>query len=101
MKILQDLSFDQLKARMESVVEKLNLLVVRVTEKTDLAVFLTEICSNFKFEVKNNWSNLDEITVDDELEALTESEQGQLCRATYLRASKRGLGLDLHLIMVG
>ena len=24
-----------------------------------------------RFEVRNNWSNLDEITIDDELEALT------------------------------
>ena len=64
-------------------------LVSRVTEKTELAIFLTTICTNFKyeqqeknqnncictfmfrFEVKNNWNDLDVITIDDELEALT------------------------------
>ena len=67
---IQDLNFDQLRERIQTVIDKLNNLVVRVTEKTELAVFLTEICSNFRFEVKDNWSNLDVITVDDELEAL-------------------------------
>ena len=33
-------------------------------------MFLTEICSNFRFEVKDNWANVDVITEDDELEAL-------------------------------
>ena len=55
---------------MQTVIDKLDNLVVRVTEKTDLAVFLTEVCSNFRFEVKDNWQNVDVITVEDELEAL-------------------------------
>ena len=50
--------------------KKLNMLVVRVSEKTELATFLTEVCQNFRFEVNENWSNLDIITVEDELEAL-------------------------------
>ena len=55
---------------MQTVVDKLDKLVVRVTEKTSLAVFLTDICCNFRFEVKDNWANVEIITVDDELEAL-------------------------------
>ena len=62
-----------------------------MNDKTELAEFLVEVKSNFKwaeiimgtqysflfvlydlrFEVRNNWNNLDEITVEDELEALT------------------------------
>ena len=104
--------------RLQAVIDKLNHLVVRVTEKTDLAVFLTEICSNFRFEVKDNWANVDVITEDDELEALrlhimqkavknkgitlncSETERGRLCRDSYLKLKKKGYKVDLHMIMV-
>ena len=45
-------------------------VVTRVTEKTDLAVFLTEICKDFQFDMKDNWENVTIITIDDKLEAL-------------------------------
>jgi len=98
---IHDLSFEQLKNRLQSVVYKLAQLTSRVTEKTELAIFLTAICTNFKFEVKNNWNDLDVITIDDELEALTETEQGELCRQSYLRLKKKGMDVDLRMIMRG
>ena len=48
---IHDLNFDQLKNRMQSVVHKLDSLVTRVTEKTELAMFLTQVCTNFRYEI--------------------------------------------------
>ena len=62
---IHELNFDQLKNRMQSVVHKLDSvksllelftiflvsllqLVTRVTEKTELAMFLTQVCTNFR-----------------------------------------------------
>ena len=67
---LQELSFNHLKEKLQAVVARLNQLVTRVTEKTDLAVFLTEICKDFQFDMKENWENVTVITIDDKLEAL-------------------------------
>ena len=44
---IQDMSFNNLKDKLQAVIDRLNQLVSRVTEKTDLAVFLTEICKGF------------------------------------------------------
>ena len=67
---MQDLSFNQLKEKLQAVIDRLNQLVSRVTEKTDLAVFLTVICKDFEFDMKDNWENVTVITIDDKLEAL-------------------------------
>ena len=67
---IQDMSFNHLKDKLQAVIDRLNQLVSRVTEKTDLAVFLTEICKDFEFDMKDNWENVTVITIDDKLEAL-------------------------------
>ena len=36
---------------MESVIVKLDSLLARVTEKTDLAIFLTQITDDFKLDL--------------------------------------------------
>ena len=67
---IQDMSFNNLKDKLQAVIDRLNQLVSRVTEKTDLAVFLTEICKDFEFDMKDNWENVTVITIEDKLEAL-------------------------------
>ena len=67
---IQDLSFNNLKDRLQAVVGRLNQLVSRVTEKTDLAIFLSDICKDFQFDMRENWENVTVITIDDKLEAL-------------------------------
>ena len=67
---IQDMSFNHLKDKLQAVIDRLNQLVSRVTEKTDLAVFLTEICKDFEFDMKDNWENVTVITIEDKLEAL-------------------------------
>ena len=67
---IQDLSFAQLKEKLQSVIDRLNELVSRVTEKSDLAVFLTNVCKDFEIDMKENWENVTVITIDDKLEAL-------------------------------
>ena len=41
---IQDCSISELKVRLQDVVERLNQLIKRVTEKTELAIFLIDIC---------------------------------------------------------
>ena len=67
---IQDMSFNHLKDKLQGVIDRLNQLVTRVTEKTDLAVFLTEVCKDFQFDMRENWENVTVITIDDKLEAL-------------------------------
>ena len=67
---IQDMSFNHLKYKLQAVIDRLNQLVSRVTEKTDLAVFLTEICKDFEFDMKDNWENVMVITIEDKLESL-------------------------------
>ena len=67
---IQEMPIDSLKERLQAVITRLNLLVSRVTEKTDLAIFLTEVCKDFQFDMRENWENVTVITIDDKLEAL-------------------------------
>ena len=67
---IQDMSFNHLKDKLQAVIDRLKELLSRVTEKTDLAVFLTEICKDFEFDMKDNWENVTVITIEDKLEAL-------------------------------
>ena len=41
---IQDMTISELKLRLQDVVDRLSQLVDRVTEKTDLGLFLIEIC---------------------------------------------------------
>ena len=41
---LQEMSISELKVRLQGVVDRLSQLVERVTEKTELGVFLIAIC---------------------------------------------------------
>ena len=71
---IQDMSFNHLKDKLQGVIDRLNQLVTRVTEKTDLAVFLTEVCKDFQFDMRENWENVTVITIADKLEALKYSK---------------------------
>ena len=52
------------------IVERLNQLIKRVTEKTELGVFLIDICQDFELDMKENWEKVTVITLDDKLDAL-------------------------------
>ena len=41
---MQEMSISELKVRLQGVVDRLSQLLDRVTEKTELGVFLIEIC---------------------------------------------------------
>ena len=75
---ISDLSFKQLKERIEKVISRLDALLRRVREKTELAVFLTNITEDFTFDLVTNAEDLKHITVEDKLDALEESERGKL-----------------------
>ena len=97
---LQDQSFQHLVARMESVIGRLDSLLARVTEKTELALFLTNITDDFKFDLNFNAADLNRVTTLDLLGALEESERGQLCSESYRRMAREGINMDLTVIMV-
>ena len=42
--LLKDVSINELKIRLAMIVDRLNQLIKRVTEKTELGVFLIDIC---------------------------------------------------------
>ena len=44
MSCVQEMSISELKVRLQGVVDRLSQLLDRVTEKTELGVFLIEIC---------------------------------------------------------
>ena len=67
---IQELSFKNLKDRLEVVIDRLHQLLKRVTEKTDLAVFLTKVSKDFQFDMRDNWQDMKVITLDDKLDAL-------------------------------
>ena len=78
---ISDLSFKQLKERIEKVISRLDALLRRVREKTELAVFLTTITEDFTFDLVTSSEDLKHITVEDKLDALEESERGKLLAA--------------------
>ena len=47
---LKDVSINGLKIRLAVIVDRLNQLIKRVTEKTELGVFLIDICQVFSSE---------------------------------------------------
>ena len=67
---IQDVSINELKIRLSMIVERLNQLIKRVTEKTELGVFLIDICQDFELDMKENWEKVTVITLDDKLDAL-------------------------------
>ena len=50
--------------------------------------------------MKENWEKVTMITIDDKLEALSETERGALCSHTYQKLRAKGLDVDLATIMV-
>ena len=69
-RILQDISINELKIRLSMIVDRLTQLIKRVTEKTELGVFLIDICQDFELDMKENWEKVTVITLDDKLDAL-------------------------------
>ena len=51
---IKDRSIGELKIRFQEIVERLKQLITRVSEKTELAVFLIDICQVRLFEIKIN-----------------------------------------------
>ena len=98
---IQDQSISELKVRLQEVVDRLNQLITRVTEKTELAIFLIDVCADFELDMKENWEKVTVITLDDKLEALCETERGALCSQTYKKCAAKGLDVDLVTIMRG
>ena len=64
---MQELSFTRLKEKLQGVVDRLHQLVSRVTKKTDLALFLIDVCKDFELDQKDKLENLTIFTL---LEAL-------------------------------
>ena len=69
-----DLSHGELKNNLLMIISKLDSLVVRSADKTDLGSFLASVSSSFYFEemeVRDEDKNpADDITIEDVLEAL-------------------------------
>ena len=66
----QDVSIMEMKGRLSAIVDRLNQLILRVTEKTELGVFLIDVCQDFELDMKANWEKVTVITIDDKLDAL-------------------------------
>ena len=49
----KDKSIGELKIRFQDVVERLKQLITRVSEKTELAIFLIDICQVSLFEIND------------------------------------------------
>ena len=147
---MSSMNFKELRARMEKVaicfhilllkvIRRLEQLLDRVNEKTELAIFLTDITENFQFDLLTDVEDLKTITTEDKLLALEESERwvlqrgntvlnykepfsalnsssfvvficpflhsffplrGKLCSQSFKRLRRRGLEVDLGIIMV-
>ena len=83
---MSSMTFKELRARMEKVficfhilflkvIRRLEQLLDRVNEKTELAIFLTDITENFQFDLLTDVEDLKTITTEDKLLALEESER--------------------------
>ena len=55
----------------------------------------------FQLDMKENWEKVTMITIDDKLEALSETERGSLCSSTYQRLREKGMDISLVTIMRG
>ena len=97
---VDELNFQQLKIRIEKVIVRLDQLLCRVTEKTDLAVFLTELTQNFQFDLLTSSEDLKTLTLEDKLVALEEFERGKLCSKSFKKLRRCGMEVDLTTIMV-
>ena len=52
--LIQDRTIGELKIRFQEIVERLKQLITRVSEKTELAVFLIDICQVRIFKIEIN-----------------------------------------------
>ena len=69
-KQLNQMSFDQLKEKLEVVIDRVRKFGHRVTKKTEQSVFLVNACKDFELDVIDNLGTLQVVTVDDKLESL-------------------------------
>ena len=60
----------QLFERLKNIIGKLEGLVTRVRQKTELSIFLTEVGNQFELEMMDDWDKVDLITIEDTLAAL-------------------------------
>ena len=94
---------DELKKRLQNIIVKLERLLEQTKgqQKTQLLTFLLTIVAEFELEVETDYKRFDQVTIQDRLSALGETERGALCSKVYFSSKEKGVELDLNTIMRG
>ena len=100
---LIELNTDELKERLTKILTMLEGLLGHTEgqKRTELVTFLCSLVEEFQLDVETDLRKFEEVSLEDKLEVLKESDRGELCFKVYRMGKQRGLQLELETIMRG